>query len=295
MQRRVLMDRARRRGDRAMGRQDMMMGPRMMGRMPMPYPQMPYPQMSQNYMQDEKNPYGSKGGYVDSMHSNDGRDYAMGGMDRYPENNSGQDYRGRSDYRGQDYHMGYKQYGESPRHMDYELYGYGKLTPMHQDYARGRNRDYLMGSHVEREYEDRENMERRMAMKQQDSSDYAGYRDYRDYNDYADMDYASEEKDYKKKLEHWTDKLKKKDTRFNISKEQVMNRAKQMNVKFEEYDEEEFYFVYLLNIAMYSNITNDSNVYIGMAKKWLDNEIEEVKGGEKVCKYIYEILEGEER
>lgn len=263
-----LMDRARNRRDMARGRRDYA-------------------------MQDSRNPYGSRGGYVSSDRRSGMYDSRMDSRGYDSEYRDRTDYRGSSDYRGQDYHMGYKQYGESPRHMDYELYGYGKLTPMHQDYARGR--DYLMGSHVEREYEDRENMERRMAMKQQDSRDYAGYKEYQDYNDYTDMDYAYEEKDYKKKLEHWTDKLKKKDTRFNISKEQVINRAKQMNVKFEEYDEEEFYFVYLLNIAMYSNITNDSNVYIGMAKKWLENEIEEVKGEEKVCKYIYEILEGEEK
>lgn len=114
--------------------------------------------------------------------------------------------------------------------------------------------------------------------------DYLDYNDYR--RDYADDDY---DKKYHKDLKKWTEKLKKFD-RFNIPKEQIISNAKQMNVEFKDYDEDEFYAIYLMHISDYPSVSNDSRMYLGMAKAWLEDKDLEIEPSEKVCKYLYEIV-----
>lgn len=102
---------------------------------------------------DGRNPYGSRGGYVSSRRMRDramndmargsrggnrGYDRAMDDRNYYPEHDSRHYDRNMSDYRGQDSHRGYEQYGESYRPMDYEMYGYGigGIRPMYpMDYG----------------------------------------------------------------------------------------------------------------------------------------------------------------
>lgn len=182
---------------------------------------------------DERNPYGSRGGYVSSRRMRDrGMDY----------NYSMPEYDSRYDYRGSEYPR------EHSRPMQYELYGVGGMRPR-MDY------DY-------------------------------GY-------DYG-YDYAKEsEKEYEKDLHEWVEKLKKYD-RFGWSKEQVIQQAKDMGVKFSDYDEMEFYATYIMLMSDFKKIGNDPYIYLSMAKEFLEDDDAKLKGSEKLCAYLYTIVLGEE-
>lgn len=186
-----------------------------------------------------------------------GRDRAMDYEHDYPKRDSRYDDRGMSDYRGQDYHRGYEQYGESHRPMEYEMYGVGGFRPRMNDYARGRRRN-----------------------------------DYNDYG-YDERDYAEMDKEYKKDLHEWIEKLKKKD-RFGLTMDMVTKKAKEMGVKFEEIDELEYYAIYLAMVTDYSGISNDPHLYLAMAKDFIFDDDVEVSPSEKVCIYLYQIVLGEE-
>lgn len=174
---------------------------------------------------DMRNPYGSRGGYVDSA-------------------------RGRRDYE--------MSYGNHGRRMtgDYNI--------------GGRGRDRMM------DYRDR-----------------TDYNDYEDYNDdYEEMDYAEIDEEYKEDLEKLCQKLKKKD-RFKLPKEELIKKAKQMGVSFEEYDELEFITVYYMMMSDYPTIANDPHQYLNMAKQWLEDDDIEVSPSEKLSIYYYKIIKGE--
>lgn len=284
MQRRVLMDRANHRNQ-------MMNNGRMMPFMPGP---MMNPMMmpQQGSMMDGKNPYGSRGGYVDSNYHNNhqdmndynrgGRDYGMDSRDYNSEYNRGQDYRGNSDYRGGDYHVGNQYNGQHPGAM--QFYGYGVGMPQHQGMMMGQ--DY--GTRTYNQAYSRHNADFNDYNQDMRRNDYGDMRrDYADYNDYA-----MEEKDYHKKLHEWTNKLKSKD-RFGVPKEQVMKQAENMGVKFEKFTPEEFYATYLMMVSDYKKVANDYNMYISLAKDWLEDDDIEVKGGDKLCAYLYYIVLGE--
>ncbi|AXF52118.1 MAG: hypothetical protein [Podoviridae sp. ctcf755] len=211
-----------------------------------------------------RNPYGAEGGYVrDHAGSNsnmpmDGRDYHSGYDGRY-------DYNPNSNRYGQDGHHYNEQFGQYNRPvppMQYEVYGIGRPSYMSEvDYARqdGKRRDRNSQGNYNGEY----------------------------YEDYEDG-----EKEWKKDLEKWSKKLKRND-RFEIPKQEVINRAKEMNVRFDEFSEEEFYVTYLMMISDYKDIANDPNAYIKMAKKFLEDDDIEVSPSEKLCIYYYEIVKGE--
>ena len=118
------------------------------------------------------------------------------------------------------------------------------------------------------------------------SQDYArgGRRDYA-------MDYAEKEDKWKTDLHHWAEKLKKKDS-FRVKKEDVINSAKQMNVNFDEFSEDEFYAVYLMLVSDYKTASADFRGYLQMAKEWLMDDDVEVSPEEKLCIYYYEIVKG---
>lgn len=144
-------------------------------------------------------------------------------------------------------------------------------------------------------------------------SDYRGYDRYdRRYDDerydrnyeydreyHRPMDYAYDgaeedmEKEYEEKLHEWIKKLKKKD-RFGLSKEDVMKKAKSMNVNFNDFDEDEFYAVYLMMVSDYKHIGNDPHIYLAMAKDWLMDDDVKMRGSDKICAYLYTIVLGED-
>lgn len=171
------------------------------------------------------------------------------------------------DSRGNDYGMDYR-YDNAERsgRNDYGNYN-------------SRNADYHLAFEYDREY-------------LRPMNDYRG-RDYNDYN--YDRDYNDMEKEYKEELEKWIKKLEKYDTRIKVSKQQIFNQARNMNIKFDDFTEEEFYATYLMQISDYPNITNDYNVYIGMAKNWLMDKDAKKQGSEKLCTYLYEIVLGKSK
>lgn len=116
------------------------------------------------------------------------------------------------------------------------------------------------------------------------SQDYARSRSGRDY--------AEKEDKWKKDLEHWTEKLKRKD-RFKVKKEDIIANAKSMNVRFDEFTEDELYAVYLMMVSDYKAVANDFRSYLNMAKEWLMDDDVEVSPSEKLCIYYYEIVKGE--
>ena len=218
---------------------------------------------------DGRNPYGSRGGYVTSRRGRRDRDMADYGDYDMARGGRGRDRdsdmaRGRDRARGgQDGH--------------YEMYGIGGMRPM--DYARGggRGRDRDRGQDYGMEDYD------------YDMGDYDNDYGY-DMGDYADEDM---EEEWKQHLKKWTEKLKKKD-RFNMPKDQVLQNAKQMGVKFDEYSEEEFLTTYYMVISDYPKVANEPHTYLAMAKEWLEDKDSELKGSEKLCAYYYEIIKGGE-
>lgn len=149
------------------------------------------------------------------------------------------------------------------------------------DMRRGRDReydyDYDMRGDYRGDYRDEDYARRGVGRPRE----YRRDRDYRDYAD--DMD-----EEYKEDLEKWTKKLKKYD-RFGLSKDQVMQKAKSMNIKFDDYDEDEFYAIFLMHVSDYPTIANEPNTYLAMAKAWLEDKDLDIEPSEKVCKYMYEI------
>lgn len=123
-----------------------------------------------------------------------------------------------------------------------------------------------------------------------------------DYNnnqyDYNDYDYAMEdeynEEQYMKDLKKWIKKLKGKD-KFELPKQEVLKKAEEMKIEFEEYSEEEFYAIYLMLVSDYPNIADNPHTYIVMAKQFLEDDDVNVSPSEKVCKYLYEIVLNEEQ
>lgn len=114
----------------------------------------------------------------------------------------------------------------------------------------------------------------------------------RDY-DYDMYDYAEADDEWKEHLKKWSEKLKKHD-RFNMPKDQVLQNAKQMGIKFDEYDENEFLTTYYMVISDYPKIANEPHSYLAMAKDWLEDKDSALKGSEKLCAYYYEIIKGGE-
>lgn len=157
--------------------------------------------------------------------------------------------------------------------------------------SNARGQDYYMGSEYPREHSRPMQYELYGVGGMRPRMDYNydyGY-DYRGGRDYGeDMD-----KEYEEHLHKWIEKLKKKD-RFSWNKEQVIQRAKAMNIKFEDFDENEFYATYLMMISDFKQVANDPNMYIALAKDWLMDDDVELKGSEKLCAYLYTIVLGED-
>ena len=162
--------------------------------------------------------------------------------------------RARRDYRrdGRNPYGSAGGYVRDSRRGDYRMDG--------RDYARDYGRDYY-----------------------RDGNDYG-----RDYNDY-DMDMAEDE--FKQELEEWCKQLKK-NVRNPLSKSEAMTKAEQMGVRFDEYDEKEFYATVMMLMSDFPNI-GQPETYIIMAKQWLEDKDAELKGSEKLSAYYYTIVKGE--
>jgi hypothetical protein len=163
------------------------------------------------------------------------------------------------------------------------------------DMARGRSnrgRGYDRAMDFEHDYAERGGSDYRRYDRRYDDEAYD--RNYEYDREHYGRDYAEEEmdKEYEEKLHEWIKKLKKKD-RFATSKEDIIRKAKSMDVKFDEFNEDEFYAVYLMMVSDYKMVANDPHHYLAMAKEWLMDDDVEMTGSDKVCAYLYTIVLGE--
>lgn len=128
--------------------------------------------------------------------------------------------------------------------------------------------------------------------------DYArGGRRRNDYNDYGydERDYAEMDKEWKQDLEEWCKELKKHD-KFGMSKEQVLQQAKQMGIRMDkDYDEHEFITAYYMVISDDKhNLISNPQIAMYKAVDFLEDDDSKLKGSEKLCAYYYEVVKGGE-
>lgn len=263
---------------------------------------------------DGRNPYGSRGGYVVSSR----RGRRDRGMDY------GYDER---DYRGGDYEYdarrGNRTYNEQDYAYDRRDYESMGQSDMGYDYADMRRRRNARGQYMsDRAYdgEDYGSFHEERGFRPVEAMGYftgyyGGGQDMarggrRDYNydmgydmrgryDYGyDMAGDMGENLTKEELEHWKKKLMQevdeKDKQF-FSKEMISQKAKQMGMNFDKFSEEELEIATLLAYSDYCKTLGTSNMdlYVRLAKDWLEDKDVAVKGGEKLAVYHDCIVEGE--
>lgn len=252
---------------------------------------------------DGRNPYGSEGGYVVS--SRRGRRDRARGIDYAYD---------RGDYRGGDYEYDtrrgdrtYSQQDMERGRRDYE-YG-GQYDMARSDYGdmRGRDGHYPMVQG----YMPIEAMGRFTGYWGEPEGDYArgGRRDYGyDYDmrgrgrDYGYYDYVGDygETLSSKELESWKKRLMEevedKDKQF-FNKETFTQRAKQMGIQMgDKFTEDELCLTTLMMYTDYKKTLGTANmdIYVRLAKDWLEDKDVSVKGGEKLAVYYDNIVEDED-
>jgi hypothetical protein len=189
---------------------------------------------------------------------------------RYDDDMRHMEY-GRGEMRDGHYMHGGRQGGYEP--VEFMGYCSGYYGSPDQDYARGR------GGRGDYGYDMR--------------GDYRGGRDY-GYDDYGDYGETLTEKE----LDHWCHKLKSQlDDREKqmFSKENIMQRAKQMGKSMEGFGEKELEVVVLMTYADYKqSIGQNLDLAIKLAFDWLNDKDTAVKGAEKLAVYYDCIVEGED-
>ena len=262
---------------------------------------------------DGRNPYGSRGGYVVSSRRGR-RDRAMDrGMDYA-------DYE--RDYRGGDYEYdarrGDRAYNEQDYAYDRRDYESMGQSDMGYDYADMRRRRNARGQYMsDRTYENEmdghypmgqgstyypiEAMGRFTGYWGEPEGDYARRGGRRDYGYDMRYDYAGDygENLTKEELEHWKKKLMQevdeKDKQF-FNKETFSQRVKSMGMPVgDKFSEEELCLTTLMMLTDYKNTLGTSNMdlYVRLAKDWLEDKDVAVKGGEKLAIYHDEIVMGD--
>lgn len=130
-------------------------------------------------------------------------------------------------------------------------------------------------------------------------------RSYNDYNTpryytepqpmYYNYDYESRgmESEYHEKVKHLIDKLERYD-KFKLSKQEILNQAKQMGAKFHNYNEDDFLAVYYMLMSDHkADMLNSPQIYEIMAKEWLEDDDVSYSGEDKLLAYIDCIIEGD--
>jgi hypothetical protein len=223
---------------------------------------------------DGRNPYGSRGGYVDSRRDR------MRGRD------------GRSDY------------GYRDRQSDMRR---GDRAYSQQDYARDygydeRDRGYDSRS----DYNDMRGDMYRPIEAMGYFSGYYGGQDRRSDRNYGDMgnDYGDYEGDYgetltKQELKQWEEKLMEEvdepQAKQFFKKDNIEQKARQMGVKVEKPEE-----LAIASLMVYTDyckalkpyVGSNMDIYIKMGDMFLNDKDSEVKGGEKLALY-HDLVSGE--
>lgn len=124
--------------------------------------------------------------------------------------------------------------------------------------------------------------------------DMNDYNDYNDYRDYRSYDYASGMLD-EREIDEWMMKLERSmdsSERDSMSKQKILKRAKDMGMKFENCTEEEFAVTVMMLYTDYCKTLgkSDPEIYIKLAKDFLNDKDAGVKYGEKLAAYYDNIV-----
>lgn len=240
---------------------------------------------------DRRNPYGSKGGYVTSgRRARDmARDRRRG--DRLMMDDMRRYERGDYEYSLADM----TEQNQEVRHDPYTPYGYYDERRGDRRGGRGGRDGHdvypveFMGTFGMPSYYDRRGDR---ARNRDYTRDYErGYdRGYgRDYaGDYGDRLTREELNDWSKEL---MSEIEEKDRQM-FSRENVLKKAQEMGIKFDEANEDEFYVTTLMMLTDYCKTLGTANMdlYLKLAKDWLWDEDAEIKGGEKLAVYFDNIV-----
>ena len=269
--------------------------------------------MPRRRMIDMRNPYGSRGGYVSSRRSR--RDRAMEedmrrGRDRLMMDDMRAYNRGESDYELADLTRQNQEIIHDPyMPRDYETGEvYAGLNDFYgeEDMARNR-REYPM---PRMNYNDGHYPMVQGYIPVEAMGRFTGYygmgednarygRRVRDYARYGRKTY-----DYdsgmlgQEEIMEWSEKLKKeledKDKQY-FSKENIKKKAEEMGIKFDKFSLDEFYLTVLMVYTDYCKTLGTANmdIYLRLAKDWLEDDDVKVKGGEKLATYHDYIVEGD--
>jgi hypothetical protein len=126
----------------------------------------------------------------------------------------------------------------------------------------------------------------------------------RDYGYDYNYDYAGDygENLTKDELEEWKMKLMKevdeKDKHF-FTKENISSKARAFGAQMKDYNEEELCLVTLMIYTDYCKtikkfVGANMDIYIELAKDWLEDKDSELKGSERLAVYHDCIIEGED-
>lgn len=232
---------------------------------------------ARNYLRmrrDGRNPYGSRGGYVDSRRDRrsdyrDRRDMSdmedMRGRDR-ADMRYGNDYRGRNDY------------AEHSTRQDF------------RDYADYNYEDGNMGgqydSRYDRDYEDMRDGHRRESYRPVEAMGY--------FTGYYGNDYASGEKLTNKDIKKWEKDLENADgtkgKKYQV--EQIEKSAQQLGIRFNEYSPELLTAITNMLYSDYCKVLGgDMMIYIKLAKAFLEDDDFDGEPEEKAMLYYKCIVE----
>ena len=270
---------------------------------------------------DGRNPYGSRGGYV--------RDSRRGGYDRNYRDYGDTEYdtrRGDRAYSQQDNARGRRDY-EYDRQSDmargsYDMRGQNykgeevySREEMDGHYVQGRGGENYRPVEAMGYFSGYAGMQDGFYPRVRQGRDYGDYdddmrgRDYesdmrrnRDYNDMRGRDYAGDygENLTKEELEHWKKKLMEEvdeKDKQHFKKETISQKARQMGLQMKDYNEDELLVTTLMMYTDYCKtmkplIGSNMDIYIKLARDWLEDDDVSVKGGEKLAIYYDCIVEG---
>jgi hypothetical protein len=200
-----------------------------------------------------RNPYGSRGGYVDSRRDYAGRrmgtgprgrDYGQTPFEQMQERNrydmnQDYDYNDYADYNDYDYGMDYNDYG------DYD----------YNDYVMDYERDYRRG----------------------------GRRDYRSNK--------LEKEDYQEWIGKLMEEVDHKDSEM-FKKDKIMQKAQELGIKPEGFTMDDLYLTTIMMYTDYYKTLGNANIsiYVKLAKDWLMDKDVSVKGSEKLASYYENIV-----
>ena len=235
------------------------------------------------------------------------RDYARMGrrMRRGRRGDRGMHYGYGRDYRGGDMEYDSRQGDMAYSEQDYERgrrnYESGRQSDMAYDYPRMRD-----GHYGERQGNFRPVEAMGYFTGYYGGEDYArgGRGRGRDYGYDYNYDYAGDygENLTKDELEEWKMKLMKevdeKDKHF-FTKENISSKARAFGAQMKDYNEEELCLVTLMMYTDYCKtikkfVGANMDIYIELAKDWLEDKDSELKGSERLAVYHDCIIEAED-